>query len=118
MATRPEPLEALGGAEPDVAASVATTATAVLPSTTDMAAHERFIRPNKSTVPLSQAAGSGAWQPCTADAREVRSSPEGKRPNCLEPAMPDTGWIATMNRLPPWCRCGRSNRSKHGGRLR
>jgi hypothetical protein len=50
MATRPQPLEALGGVEPEVAASVATAATAVPPSTTDTAAQERFIRPDKSTV--------------------------------------------------------------------
>lgn len=64
IATRPQPLEALGGVEPDVAASVATAATAVLPSTTDTAAHERFIRPDKSTLhcrgPPDHALGSSA----------------------------------------------------------
>ncbi len=36
--------------------------------------------------PLSRAAGSRAWQLCTAYAREVRGSWVGKRPNRLEPA--------------------------------
>jgi len=67
MATRPEPLEALGGVEPDVAASVAKAATAVQPSTTDTAAHERFIRPDKSTVhcrgPPDRALGSSHPEP-------------------------------------------------------
>jgi len=49
MAARPEPLEALGCMEADVAVSVARAATAVPPSTIDRAAHERFIR-EKSTV--------------------------------------------------------------------
>src|ERR1035441_11083672 len=88
MATRSEPLKALGGVEPDVAANVATAATAVPASTTDTAAHERFIGPNKSTVhcrgPPDQALGSPAPP---MPRRSVDQGREGKGPKRLEPAM-------------------------------
>ncbi len=87
MATRPEPLEALGGVEPDIAARGATAATAMPTSTTDTATHERFIRPDKSTVhcrgPPDHALGSSAPP---MPGRSVDQGREGKQPKCLEPA--------------------------------
>jgi hypothetical protein len=71
LAARVEPLEAARAGEPEVPATPATAATAVATSTIDATAHERFIRPDKSTVHSRDPADQALGSPAPGDAPKV-----------------------------------------------
>ena len=81
LAERPEPLEAASAGAPDVPATPATAVTAVATSTTDPTAHDRLIRPDRSTVHSRDQPGQTLGRPTPAMPRRssVRGS-EGSKP--------------------------------------
>ena len=81
LAERPEPLEAASAGAPDVPATPATAVTAVATSTTDPTAHDRLIRPDRSTVHSRDQPGQtlGRLTPGMPRKSSVRGS-EGSKP--------------------------------------
>lgn len=100
MVTRPEPLEATRGVAPEVVANVAPAITAVPTSRSKTVAHERFIRPDDTTVycrgPADDTLGSAA-PPLHEAVRRSRHG--GTRRKRLEPAYEAVSAVMTLARF-------------------